>query len=111
MSKKSSILFRCTEDQKAVYESKAIEHGLNLSQLVIAALDAYEGGKVSVEPIAVIKTSSQATEAIKALPAPKIQQRVATEEQLGLMGLKKGAVEGTDYWWKGNKIVRATPRS
>lgn len=92
MSKKSAILFRCTEEQKAVYEAKAIEHGLNLSQLVIAALDAFGDEPVAVQP--------------KPIQSPAIKPN----RDLEALGVKKGEVEGVDYWFNGSRLVRPNLR-
>lgn len=101
MSKTASILIRVSPEQKAIYDAKAIKHGFNLSQLTLAALDAYG------EPVAkVISTPAEAKQIVQTLPKPEEKKRrPPTEEELGYAGLKANAVEGVDYIWRGNKCV------
>lgn len=105
------IQFRCTEDQKRSIEQTAESLQVSVASYLLAL---HEGTGTAGKQIEnVIKTPAAAKETVKALPAPKQEEgkrRPPTEEELGYAGLKKGAVEGVDWWWRGNKVVKANQR-
>lgn len=107
------IQFRCTDEQKQSIESKAALCGVSVASYL---LGLHEGTSQShSNPIKVISTPTKAKEIAKELPRtilqPKPKIKYTAEDLWEKFGVKKTEVEGVDYWFNGNRVVRPNLRS
>lgn len=124
------IKFRCTDDQEIAYKDKAERGGLSLGGLIKLLLDSYDPAVPNIKPPRIesaIKTPVEAKEAVGKLPkaippyvdvpakksgkqrdrgapANLSDERIAELKEFAK--IKPSDIEGEDYRWSGNRIVK-----